>query len=76
MIEWIILITVAWIAATISGVAGFGGSLLILPVFSHVVGAKKAIPILTIAWLMGNLSRAAFGYRDIRWQPVGYFSMG
>jgi hypothetical protein len=76
MVEWILLIVTSWIASTISGVAGFGGSLLILPLFSHIVGAKRAIPILTIAWLMGNLSRAAFGYRDIRWKPVGYFSLG
>jgi uncharacterized membrane protein YfcA len=76
MVEWILLIVISWIAATISGVAGFGGSLLILPVFSHIVGAKKAIPILTIAWMMGNLSRAAFGYRDIHWKPVRYFSLG
>jgi uncharacterized membrane protein YfcA len=74
--EWLLLVVVAWIASTISGVAGFGGSLLILPVFTRVVGAKRAIPILTISWLMGNLSRAAFGYRDIRWKPVLYFAAG
>lgn len=75
-IVWITLIIVSWLAATISGIAGFGGSLIILPVFSMIIGAKKAIPILTIAWMMGNLSRAAFGYREIRWKPVIYFCLG
>jgi len=73
---WIILLFVSWLAATISGIAGFGGSLIILPVFSFFIGVKKAIPILTIAWLMGNLSRAGFGYKDIRWRPVLYFCIG
>ena len=73
---WFILLFVSWLAATISGIAGFGGSLIILPVFSHLIGAKTAIPILTIAWMMGNFSRAGFGYRDIRWRPVIYFSLG
>ena len=73
---WLILSFVSWLAATISGIAGFGGSLIILPVFSYLVGAKKAIPILTIAWMMGNFSRAGFGYRDIRWKPVIYFCIG
>jgi uncharacterized membrane protein YfcA len=76
LIEWSVLIVVSWIAATISGVAGFGGSLLILPVFSHIIGIKKAIPILTIAWMMGNVSRALFGVREIAWRPVLYFSAG
>lgn len=73
---WLILLLISWLAATISGVAGFGGSLIILPVFSFIIGAKRAIPILTIAWMMGNLSRAGFGYKEIRWKPVIYFCAG
>lgn len=73
---WVALLFISWLAATISGVAGFGGSLIILPVFSFLIGVKKAIPILTIAWMMGNLSRAAFGYKEIRWKPVIYFCIG
>jgi len=76
IIVWVALIFVSWLAATISGVAGFGGSLIILPVFSILIGAKKAIPILTIAWMMGNFSRAAFGYKEISWRPVIYFCLG
>jgi len=41
-----------------------------------LIGAKKAIPILTIAWMMGNISRAAFGYKEINWRPVIYFCLG
>ncbi len=74
--EWIFLMFTAWLASTISGIAGFGGSLIILPVFSHLIGVKKAIPVLTIAWMMGNLSRAAFGYQEIQWKPVLYFCLG
>ncbi len=73
---WVVLLFISWLAATISGVAGFGGSLIILPVFSFIIGAKRAIPILTIAWMMGNLSRAGLGYKEIRWKPVIYFCAG
>lgn len=73
---WFILLFISWLAATISGIAGFGGSLIILPVFSFFIGAKKAIPILTIAWMMGNFSRVGFGYKEIKWKPVGYFCLG
>ena len=73
---WLILLFVSWLASTISGIAGFGGSLIILPVFSYFIGAKAAIPILTIAWMMGNFSRAAFGFKEIQWKPVTYFCLG
>ena len=74
--EWILLVVTAWVAATISGVAGFGGSLIMLPLASHIMGAKQAIPALTVAWLMGNLSRALLNLGAIRWKPVWLFSSG
>jgi uncharacterized membrane protein YfcA len=73
---WLILLFTSWLASTISGIAGFGGSLIILPVFAHFIGAKTAIPILTVAWMMGNLSRACLGYKEIKWRPVIYFCAG
>jgi hypothetical protein len=76
MMQWLFLLAGSYIASTISGIAGFGGSLVMLPIVSALLGAKRAIPVLTIAWLMGNLSRALLGWRDIRWKPVLLFSLG
>jgi uncharacterized membrane protein YfcA len=63
----------AFAAAAISGSAGFGGAPLLLPLLTHVVGLNAAVPLLTIAQLVGNLSRVAFGFRDIRWRRVLLF---
>ncbi len=76
MLEWIALLFAGWLAATVSGAAGFGGALLLLPLLTYAVGAKVAIPVLTIAQLLGNLSRAGFGRQDIRWRPALAFSAG
>lgn len=65
-----------WLAATVSGVAGFGGALLLLPALSSLVGVKAAVPILTLAQMLGNLSRAGFGWRQISWRPVAWFIGG
>jgi hypothetical protein len=54
---------------------GFGGALLLLPVLAFTAGGR-AVPILTVAQLLGNLSRAGFGRRDIRWRPALLFSAG
>jgi len=71
-----LLLLGGWFAATVSGAAGFGGALLLLPLLAHTVGAKEAIPILTLAQLAGNLSRAALGWRTIRWRPALLFCAG
>ena len=64
VIWWLFLLIASWLAATISGAAGFGGALLLLPVLTYTVGAKAAVPIL--AQLLGNVSRAGLGWREIR----------
>lgn len=72
---YVILIISSFIAAFVSGAAGFGGALLLLPVVTACVGAEAAVPVLTIAQLIGNLSRMAFGIKQIDWKSVGLFSM-
>ena len=74
--QWGLLLLGGWFAATVSGAASFGGALLLLPLLAHVVGAKEAVPILTLAQLAGNLSRAALGWRTIRWRPALLFCAG
>ena len=76
VMQWTVLLLCGWLAATVSGAAGFGGALLLLPVLTFTVGVKAAVPILTVAQLLGNLSRAGFGWRDIRWRPALIFSAG
>lgn len=71
-----ILVVLSWLAAAISGIAGFGGALLLLPVLSHFIGIKAAIPVLTIAQLFGNTSRVWFGRQELQWKPVLYFLAG
>jgi len=72
---FVILILCSFVAALISGAAGFGGSLLLLPVVTACVGPGVAVPVLTIAQLIGNLSRMALGVRQIDWKAAGWFCL-
>lgn len=76
MLDYALLFVGAFAAAAVSGAAGFGGALLLLPLLVATVGVTHAVPLLTIAQLIGNLSRAGFGFAQIRWQPVGLFLLG
>lgn len=73
--SYAILILASFLAAFASGAAGFGGALLLLPVVTTSLGAEVAVPVLTIAQLIGNLSRMLFGIKQIDWKPVGLFSV-
>lgn len=69
------LMVAGWLAATVSGAAGFGGALLLLPVLSRSMGVQAAVPVLTITQLIGNISRVWFGRTEVRWRPVVYFCL-
>ena len=76
MLEFVLLFVASFAAAAVSGAAGFGGALLLLPLLVATVGVTQAVPLLTIAQLIGNLSRAGFGFTQIHWKPVGLFLLG
>lgn len=72
----LVVAAVALAAATLSGVTGFGGALVLLPVLVWAVGPRLAIPILTVAQLYGNLARVGFNWRDVDWRVAGRFCLG
>jgi uncharacterized membrane protein YfcA len=74
-IQLLLLFLGSFLAALISGAAGFGGSLLLLPVTTAIVGADVAVPVLTIAQLIGNIARMSTGFKQIDWKSVDLFSI-
>lgn len=73
---WISLLAAALVAGTIGGVVGFGSAVILLPIGVFAFGAKQAVPILTVAALIGNLSRATFSWRETDWPAVGTYIAG
>ena len=63
-------------ASTLAGVAGFGGAAVLLPALVAVFGVRDAIPILTVAQLVGNGSRVWFNRREVAVPVVGWFALG
>jgi uncharacterized membrane protein YfcA len=70
------LLIVAFIAATLAAVTGFGGAAVLLPVLVATFGVREAIPILTVAQLIGNASRVWFNRRELNWRVVAWFALG
>jgi len=66
----------AFLAATISSCAGFGGALLLLPVLSAIFGLQRALPILACAQLVGNAARALIGFKSLESRIILVFAAG
>jgi len=74
--RWLTLALAALFASTLAGVTGFGGAAILLPVLIAVFGVREAIPILTVAQLIGNGSRVWFNRRELNWRVVAWFTLG
>lgn len=73
MVDLFIIFLTSYLAATISGAAGFGGALVLLPILTGIVGIKAAVPILTIGQIFGNASRVWLGRHELKWKPIIFF---
>jgi len=77
LLPQVALLTVAALAAsTLAAVAGFGGAAILLPVLVALFGPRDAIPILTIAQLVGNGSRVVINRDAVDRRIVGWFALG
>jgi len=72
----VIIAAVALLASTLAAVTGFGGAAVLLPVLVIAFGVRDAVPILTVAQLIGNGSRVWFNRQDLDLRVVGWFSLG
>lgn len=74
LLAWLLVLAIGLGAGTLAGIIGFGGSTILLPVLTLVFGPKAAVPIMAIAAILGNLSRVAVWWREIRWSAAFAFS--
>lgn len=71
-----VLVLTALVASIVAAIAGFGGAVVLLPVLVWVFGVRDAVPILTVAQLVGNRSRVYFNRREVVLLIAGWFAAG
>ena len=59
-----------------SGVAGFGGGVLVLPVLVWVYGPEVAVPVVALFQLIGTATRVWLNREFMNWKVAGWFAAG
>ena len=72
----LLVAVVAYTASTLAAITGFGGAAVLLPVLVIAFGIRDAVPILTVAQLIGNGSRVWFNRDDLAYRVVAWFAVG
>jgi uncharacterized membrane protein YfcA len=66
----------AYALAVLSAVAGFGGGVLLLPVFGALFGLRVAVPVLTLSQISSNAARVALNRGDLQRPIIVRFCAG
>ena len=67
---------VAAVGLSLSGVAGFGGGVVILPVLVWFYGPAVAVPVVAIFQLLGTSSRVWLNRHHLNWKVAAWFAAG
>ena len=73
-LEFALILAIGLVAGTISGIVGFGSSIMLMPVLVIVFGPLKAVPIMAIAAIMANFSRILAWWREVDWRATLVYS--
>jgi uncharacterized membrane protein YfcA len=70
---WVGVLLLGLASGTLSGIVGFGASIMLMPPLVLAFGPQEAVPIMAIAALMANLARVLVWWREIDWRANAYY---
>ncbi len=76
MSQEIILGLITFLTSTIAGIVGLGGGMILIAVLPSFLPLNAIIPVHGISQMSSNLSRAAFGYKDVKFEVIPKFLLG
>jgi len=70
---WLAVLALGLVAGTLSGIVGFGASIMLMPALMMAFGPHEAVPIMAIAALLANFSRVLVWWREVDWRANAYY---
>jgi len=74
-VEYLIILVLGVAAGTLSGIIGFGASMMLMPVLVLSFGPLQAVPVMAIAAVMANLSRVLAWWREVDWRACAAYGL-
>jgi len=76
MPDEILLGIITFFTSTIAGVVGLGGGMILIAVLPYFLPMNALVPVHGLTQMSSNLSRAIFGWRDVKLEVVPKFLFG
>lgn len=73
-LDFLFVLAVGLAAGTLSGIVGFGSSIMLMPVLVIAFGPLQAVPIMAVAGILANLSRVIVWWREVKWRACASYA--
>ncbi|MFL6647332.1 MAG: sulfite exporter TauE/SafE family protein [Sulfurifustaceae bacterium] len=73
--EFVFILLVGLVAGTLSGIVGFGSSIMLMPVLVIAFGPLQAVPVMALAAVMVNFSRILVWWREVDWRTCATYAL-
>jgi uncharacterized membrane protein YfcA len=70
---WLVVLALGLVAGTLSGIVGFGASIMLMPALMLIFGPVEAVPIMAIAAMLANFSRVVVWWREVDWRANAFY---
>ena len=76
MPDEILLGIISFFTSTIAGIVGLGGGLILITILPSFLPLNALVPVHGLTQLSSNISRAFFGWSDVRVEVIPKFLFG
>ncbi len=73
MPDEILLGIITFFTSTIAGVVGLGGGMILIAILPSFLPINALVPVHGLTQMSSNLSRAVFGYKDVKVEVIPKF---
>jgi uncharacterized protein len=74
-VEYLLVLALGLVAGTLSGIVGFGSSIIMMPALVIAFGPLQAVPVMATAAVMVNFSRILVWWRDVDWRLCATYAL-
>ncbi|MBU6413467.1 MAG: sulfite exporter TauE/SafE family protein [Planctomycetes bacterium] len=77
LLKWAVVAVAAFAGAFASAITGYGTVLFLMPVLALTMGtSQEAVSVLTLAAILGNVTKGWLNRKDIDWAGVKWYLIG
>lgn len=76
MLESFILGIITFLTSTVAGIVGIGGGMMLIAILPSFLPTNALIPVHGLTQMSSNISRAFFGFKDIKFAVMPMFLLG